>query len=85
MPLALDETLDDIISSLPDPAKLPSSPPAALAQLLRSGGGVAALVVKPGVVGGIAASLQIARWGWAHGLQVRGLDLAVAGCQSGSQ
>ena len=70
MAVALDETLDDVICRLPAGAGLPSRAPEALRQHLMPGSGVVALVVKPGVVGGIAPSLQIVRWGWAHGLQV---------------
>ena len=70
MAVALDETLDDVIRHLPGSAGLPSRAPEALRQHLSPELGVVALVVKPGVVGGIAATLQIARWGWAHDLQV---------------
>ena len=81
MPVALDESLDDIIRALPRACRLPAAAPCSFQQLLKSGNGVTTLVVKPSVVGGMSASLQIARWGWALGLQARAQALQLHGAQ----
>ena len=69
VPLALDESLDQAVSGLILSGS--RAAPEALARLLAPGRGVAALVVKPSVVGGVQAALSLVRWGHAAGCKVR--------------
>lgn len=75
LPLALDESLDAAVQGLQVADENVVS--AHLAQLLAPGNGVAALVVKPGVVGGVHEALSLAHWGHAAGCKVR-LPLCMA-------
>lgn len=73
IPIALDETLDEALLSY-SPANQTPSVPAVLQGLLgaKSGcEGLAALVVKPGVVGGFERAFQIAAWAQPRGLKVQ--------------
>ena len=68
LPVALDESLDDIIRA--EPACSHGRMPARLCSLLQ-GHGVTAVVIKPAVVGGVEKSLMIARWAHSAGVQVQ--------------
>ena len=72
LPIALDETLDDIIRE--ESQACGTSMPIQLRSLLHNHG-VAALVVKPSVVGGFERACTIARWAHGAGLQVRELGI----------
>lgn len=71
VPLALDETLDKALSGRgPQTSKSGES---RLQQHISglSKGAVAALVMKPGVIGGFERAACLSQWAASHGIQVR--------------
>lgn len=71
IPLALDETLDETLSGR---GPLTSKSGESRLQQQISGlskGAVAALVVKPGVIGGFERAACLSQWAAGHGIQVR--------------
>ena len=73
IPTALDETLDEAVSGKHASSHPPAMTPQAILQHLISQlpkGAIAALVVKPGVVGGFEKASGVSQWAAAHNIQV---------------
>ena len=72
IPIGLDETLDEAFAAQHQDLGL--TPEERLTKLVceLGEGAVAALVVKPGAVGGFERALDLQRWAVKHGIHVSG-------------